>query len=208
MEILERLFGSDTRIKTMRMFLFNSESVFTMDEVVERTKSNIKEIRKEMANLINAGLIKKRTVTREISKKKGKKIITKKVNDIGYLLEQKFPYLQALKNLLIMASLHADDNLVKKFNAAGRIKLFLASGLFIQEWDSRVDLLIVGDDLNMSKLDSVIKNIEAEIGREIAYSAFETNDFEYRLGIHDKLIRDILDFPHTILVDKIGVQNK
>lgn len=82
MEILERLFGSDTRIKTMRMFLFNSESVFTMDEVVERTKSNIKEIRKEMANLINAGLIKKRTVTREISKKKGKKIITKKVNDI------------------------------------------------------------------------------------------------------------------------------
>lgn len=208
MEILERLFGSDTRIKTMRMFLFNSESVFTASEIIERTKSNIKEIKKEVLNLINAGLIKKKTVTREISKKKGKKIITKKVNDIGYSLDQKFLYLQALKNLLIMASLHADDNLVKKFNSAGRIKLFLASGLFIQEWDSRVDLLIVGDDLNMTKLDSVIKNIEAEIGREIAYSAFETSDFEYRLGIHDKLIRDILDFPHTILVDKIGVLNK
>ena len=95
--------------------------------------------------------------------------------------------------------------MVKKFNTTGRIKLFLASGLFIQEWDTRVDLLIVGDDLNMNKLNLVIKNIEAEIGKEIAYSAFETSDFEYRLGIHDRLIRDILDLPHITLVDKLGV---
>ena len=139
-------------------------------------------------------------------KRKKKKITVKKVEEVGYGLDHKFPYLQALKNLLIMVSLHADDTLVRKFNNVGRIKFFVASGLFIQEWDTRVDLLVVGDDINMNKLDTVIKTIESEIGREIVYSAFETNDFEYRHGMHDKLIRDILDFPHVTLVDKLGIE--
>ena len=116
--------------------------------------------------------------------------------------------MQALKNLLITVSLHADETLLKKFASVGRIKLFLASGIFIQEWDTRVDLLIVGDDINFTRLETVIKSIEAEIGKEIIYSAFETNDFEYRYGMHDRLIRDIIDFPHTTLVDKLEIDKR
>jgi hypothetical protein len=81
-----------------------------------------------------------------------------------------------------------------------------AAGVFIQNWDSRVDLLIVGDELNLPKIESVIKVIESEIGKEISYSAFETSDFEYRLGIHDRLVRDIIDYPHVALVDRLGIE--
>ncbi len=154
------------------------------------------------------GITKKKAVSRDVQYKRGKKTAIKKIHGTGYCLDQKFPYLDALKNLVIMVSLHADDSLVKKFNSVGRIKLFVASGLFIQEWDTRVDLLIVGDDLNINRLDAVIKGIEAEIGKEIVYSAFETSDFEYRYGMQDRLIRDILDFSHTTLVDKLGIDKK
>ena len=106
-----------------------------------------------------------------------------------------------------MVSLHANDSLVKKFSSVGKVKLFIASGIFIQEWDTRVDLLVVGDDINLSRLEAVMKSIEAEVGKEIIYSAFETADFEYRYGMHDRLIRDILDLPHTTLVDKLGIEN-
>ncbi|MEK7184694.1 MAG: hypothetical protein AAB683_00975 [Patescibacteria group bacterium] len=205
MEILAKMFGSDTKVKLMRLFLFNIDTAHPIIDIINRTKSQKNDVKKEISGLMNIGLIKKKSITREVHHKRGKKISIKKINDTGYILDQKFPYLQALKNLLILVSLHADESLVKKFNTTGRIKLFLASGLFIQEWDTRVDLLIVGDDLNMNKLNLVIKNIEAEIGKEIAYSAFETSDFEYRLGIHDRLIRDILDLPHITLVDKLGV---
>ena len=102
--------------------------------------------------------------------------------------------------------MNADDNLVKKFSGVGRLKLFIASGVFIQEWDTRVDLLVVGDELNLNRLENVIKTIESEVGREISYSAFETSEFEYRHGMHDRLIRDILDFPHTTLVDKLEIE--
>jgi hypothetical protein len=208
MEILAKLFGSATRVKLMRLFLFNQDTVYPISDIIERTKSSSKEVKKEILVLISVGLIKKRQLIREIHTKNGKKIKIKKVQDTGYLLDQKFAYLQALKNLLITVSLHADDNLVKKFSSVGRIKLFIASGVFIQEWDTRVDLLIVGDDLNLNRLDTVIKSIEAEIGREITYSAFETVDFEYRYGMHDRLIRDIMDFPHSTLVDKLEIDEK
>ncbi len=208
MEILAKLFGSDTKVKLMRMFLFNGENAYSMSEIIDRSKSSLKDVRKELNTLIAMGIAKKKPIVREVSTKRGKKITVRKVHDTGYLLDPKFPYLQALKNLLITVSLHADDTLLRKFGTVGKIKLFVASGLFIQEWDTRVDLLVVGDDLNLNRLDSVIKTIEAEVGKEISYSAFDTTDFEYRYGIHDRLIRDILDFPHTTLVDKLGIENK
>jgi DNA-binding Lrp family transcriptional regulator len=206
MEILAQVFGSITKVKLMRLFLFSPESAFAMSDISKRTKTPSQEVRKELTKLIAAGIVKKRSVVREIHSKKNRKMPVRKVHELGYSLDQKFPYLQALKNLLITVSLHADETLIKKFANVGRLKLFLASGVFIQEWDTRIDLLIVGDELNMSRLDVVMKTIEAEIGREISYSAFETVDFEYRLGIHDRLVRDILDAPHTVLVDKLGLE--
>ncbi len=207
MEILSKLFGSETKVKLLRLFLFNQDAVYSASEIIGRSKSDNKDTKKELVILINSGIIKKKAIVRDIHHKRGKKITIKKIHEIGYYLDQKFPYLQALKNLLIMVSLHANDSLVKKFASVGRIKLFIASGVFIQEWDTRVDLLVVGDDMNLTRLDSVMKSIESEVGKEIIYSAFETADFEYRYGMHDRLIRDILDLPHTTLVDKLGIED-
>lgn len=207
MDILAQLLGSATRVKLLRLFLFNSEVAFSLGDVARRTKTLSGEVRKEITKLIAMGIVKKRSVVREIHSKKNKKAGVRKVHELGYSLDQKFPYLQALKNLLITVSLHADDSLIKKFASVGKIKLFIASGVFIQEWETRVDLLVVGDDINMAKLESVMKVIESEVGKEIAYSAFETEDFEYRVGIHDRLIRDILDSPHTVLIDRIGISD-
>lgn len=204
MDILAQLFGSPVRVKLLRLFLFNPEAPFGLSEIAKRSKTLRGEVRREITKLISMGIVKKRSVIREIHSKRGKTPV-KKIHDLGFCLDQKFPYLQSLKNLLITVSLHADESLLKKFASVGRIKLFVASGVFIQEWDTRIDLLVVGDDLNMVKLDSLMKSIEAEVGKEISYSAFETEDFEYRLGIHDRLIRDILDSPHTVLVDRIGL---
>lgn len=208
MDTLTQLFGSSLRVKLMRLFLFNPENIFSIDQISNRVKSKNVDVRKEINRLISISLVKKRTTVKEITVRKNKKNIQKRVDEIGYSFDQKFPYFIALKNLLIVASLNADETLVKKFNGIGKIKVFLASGVFLQEWDTRVDLLIVSDDINMVRLDTAIKNLEAEIGKELSYSAFETEDFEYRLGVHDKLVRDILDSKHILLVDKLGLAPK
>ncbi len=189
METLTALFGSAAKIKILRVFLFNTGISFTLKDLSLRTASKGPVVLRDLNILVKADIIRKRS---------GAKGTT-------YVLNEKFPYLDPLKNLLTVASIQADESLTKRFGGAGRIKLIIAAGVFIQNWDSRVDLLIVGDDLNISKIEATIKIIESEIGKEVAYSAFETQDFQYRIGIHDRLVRDILDYPHVTLLDRLGV---
>jgi predicted nucleotidyltransferase len=75
----------------------------------------------------------------------------------------------------------------------------LISGIFIKNKDSRVDILVVGDRLRKSRVEEEVKKLEAEIGTELIYAVFETKEFNYRLSMYDKLIRDILDFPHEVI---------
>jgi hypothetical protein len=189
METLIALFGSACKIKILRSFLFNTGIPFSVKDLAARTSCKSPLVLRELNVLVKADIVRKRSG----------------VKGTTYVLNEKFPYLDPLKNLLTVASIQADESLTKRFGGAGKVKLIVAAGVFIQNWDSRVDLLIVGDDLNVHKIESVIKNIEAEIGKEVAYSAFETQDFQYRVGIHDRLVRDILDYPHVTLLDRLGV---
>ncbi len=85
------------------------------------------------------------------------------------------------------------------------MKLIVTAGIFIQDPESRADLLVVGDSVKRAKLESVIKGVEAEVGKELRYAFFSTEEFRYRLSMYDKLVRDILDYPHRILLDKLGI---
>src|SRR3989344_3768467 len=51
-------------------------------------------------------------------------------------------------------------------------------------------------------LRAAVYAIEAELGRELRYASFTTDDFNYRLGIYDRLIRDIFDYPHQAILDR------
>ena len=87
----------------------------------------------------------------------------------------------------------------------GKIRLVVIAGVFIQSEDSRADLLLVVDDLQRTKLDQAVHSMEAEIGRELSYGIFDSKDFNYRLSVYDKFVRDVLDYPHEKILDKIGL---
>lgn len=206
MEILERIFGSAAKVKVMRLFLFHPNDVFDATDISLRAKVKRDRIRKELVPLEKIDLIRRRTFVREAQsvRVKGKMVLQKKKTQ-GWGLNQKFRYIRPLQNFLIdMAPLrHAD--IIEKFKGVGSVKLLVISGVFIQEFESRIDLLIVGDGLKKGPIENCIKEIEAEIGRELVYAMFATDDFKYRYGMYDKLIRDVLDYPHEVVVDKLGV---
>ncbi len=224
MDILEKIFGSVGKVRIMRLFIFNPNISFDMDKVIARTKISPQSARLNIRALTDAGLIKPRMFTKEEkvevkkpSKKKGKKgkkekgvskkiVVKKRVK--GWFLNDSFAYLNGLQRLLIQVSPLQDQMIVRKFNRTGKIKLLIIAGVFTQEKDSRVDILIVGDNMRRSAVDSAIKDVEAELGKDLTYSFFETKDFQYRLGMYDKLIRDILDYPHKTLVNRLGLQEK
>jgi hypothetical protein len=110
-----------------------------------------------------------------------------------------------LKNFILSTVPLSKDQLLKKLQKAGRLKLVILAGIFGEEDSSRVDILAVGDGLKRGILERAIKDIEAEVGKELTYAAFNTQDFLYRLGMYDKFIRDILDYPHEKIINKLGL---
>ena len=73
------------------------------------------------------------------------------------------------------------------------------------ETHDRHDLLIVGDSPNEKKMLPAIKDLEAEMGKEVRYAIFTTKDFRYRLDIRDRLVRDVLDYPHKVIIDRLEI---
>tara|TARA_B100002003_G_C13867824_1_gene424484 strand:- start:78 stop:695 length:618 start_codon:yes stop_codon:yes gene_type:complete len=205
MDELGKLFGNPARVKIMRLFLFNNEEAYDNEEVSKRTKVPKTTVRKETTVLEKANLIKKRSFFKEVKRGRGKKVKTIKKRVKGWALNPDFYYLSALQNLLIETPPFSNSQIEKKFKKAGSIKLLLVSGVFIQEWDNKVDILVVGDKLNHSIVDHAVRVLESEVGTELSYAVFNTPEFEYRMNIYDKLIRSILDYPHSVVINKLNL---
>jgi len=189
MDPLGKLFGSSALVKIMRLFLFNEEEAFTSEEVAFRTKTSKETARKELKHLLNSGVIRKRSLKSPIS----------------YIASPRFTHYEALKSFLRAATGISDTKITSSLKKAGSLRLIALSGLFTGVMESKVDVLIVGDRLDERVISSVIRTLEADLGRELRYAAFATPDFRYRVGVYDRLIRDVFDYPHRLVLDKIGM---
>lgn len=180
MEILGKILGGSARIKIMRLFLLNSSKNFTNKDIVAKSRVNPALVRKEMNLLSSIGFVKKRA--------------------LDWSFNQSFKYKKEFESLLVSSDSLDKNSVAVNFKKAGKIKLLLVSGIFIKNKESRVDLLIVGDKIKRNKVEEGIRKLEAEIGAELVYAIFDTKEFIYRLNMYDKLIRDVLDFPHEIIL--------
>lgn len=204
--ILEKLFGSSARVKIIRLFLFNPEVLFTPGIISRRAKVIPPAVRRELALLKSINLVKqKEVVVDNVVKLKKGKIKNKKKKVQGVALNPSFPFLQAFRNLIISTAPVDRKKLVKDINKVGRVKLLILSGVFTQNNNSRTDLFLVGNAIKEGKLERALKNIEAEIGREITYAVLSTDDFLYRLGMYDRFVRDVLDYPHEKVINKLNI---
>ena len=186
MEALGKLFGSLARVKVMKLFLFNEEAVFDKREVSKRSKISLTMASRELNLLKKSGLLRKKKT--------------------GFYLDRTFPFLTPLKELLMYSAPMQNKEISKRLSGVGKVKAVVVSGVFIQNPESRLDILVVGDDISQNRLKSVIGNMESEIGRELRFALLETADFKYRQGVCDRLVRDVFEYPHKIVVDKVGIE--
>jgi len=180
MEILGKILGSSARVKIMRLFLLNRGKSFKNKDIVKRSRVSSDILRRELRLLSTIDFIKKRNT------------------DWSY--NPAFKYGTELEALLVNADTLNTGIILQNFKNIGKVKLVLVSGIFIKNDDSRVDLLIVGDKMKRGRIEEGMRRLEAEIGAELVYAVFDTKEFLYRLNMYDKLVRDILDFPHEVIL--------
>ena len=196
------LFGSQARVKLLRFFLFNPSKDFTFDEISRRARLVRRTARTEMNALERAGVIKKKQIYIQLEGK------NKKTRAHGYSLNKNFPELQALQTFLFETAPINGKTLLKHLRVAGTLDFVCVAGVFVREFEQRLDVLLAMSKLPQQKVENAIRSLEAELGIEIRFAAFSSEDLVYRVGMYDKLTRDIFDYPHQILVDKIGIRDE
>ena len=92
----------------------------------------------------------------------------------------------------------------RAIKAAGKVSTLVLSGLFVGDHSRPADLLIAGE-MNQRRLERVVRGLEPKFGREIRYALLTTPEFRYRITVQDRLVRDVLDFPHRVLFDRTGI---
>ena len=196
------LFGSQARVKLLRFFLFNPSKEFTFDEISRRARLVRRTARTEMNALERAEVIKKKQFYQQAEGSSVKKRVQ------GYALNKEFPNLQSLQTFLFETAPINGKTVLKHLRKAGPLDFVCIAGIFVRDFDQRIDVLLAMKKYSAAKVETAIRSLEAELGVEIRFAAFESSDLLYRVGMYDKLTRDVFDYPHQIIVDRIGVKDE
>ena len=208
-QILEKLFESPAKVRVLRLFLRNPDFMFTVPDLTRSTQLKTSQAKRELKKLEKLGLLKKKisSFKEEIPVKSRRhrknKIIFKK--KLVYFINQEFILYKTLRDLIAVASQPSQKRLAEKIKRLGAIKLAVVAGIFISNDNSRADLLIVGDNIKKKKMEKLLADIESETGKALNYVFMETGEFKYRMNMYDRFLRDILEFPHQKLINRLNL---
>lgn len=186
-EILEVLFGSKVKARLLRFFLQNPDNEYPLGEITKKNLINKFQAKKEIHNLTGIKFIIERT-------KSGKKF---------YILNRSFPFYPELRSLIIKSNIYPQCKSLGKVKNIGEVKLAVASGIFLNYPRSKADMVLVANNVSRGKLKNLMKNMEAEIGKEISYVLMNNDEFKYRLNMMDRFLLDFLEGPHNEIINKI-----
>ena len=186
---LDAIFDSRIRARILKLFLYSPDKSFDLETIKKTLNINSAFLSKQFKSLLAVKFI--------IIKSIGKKNFFK--------VNKNFDFYDELKELIAKASPASKEKMLKRLKGIGKIKLALISGIFINSDTSRADLLVVGDRIKPSKFNKFLKDLEAEVGKEINYALMTTKEFQYRYDMYDRFIRDLLEFKHEKLINKLKI---
>jgi len=186
-QILEQLFESPSKVKLLKLFLRNQKSKFIASDACSRAQIDSRSGHNALERLRKAGVLKCYGKT--------------------YFINPSFIFFDELRSLVLKSSPASKSRMLKRIKGLGRIKLVVLSGIFMRPDRelSRTDLLVVGDDVSQKRLENFLKQLEAEVGCEIQYSLLSSDEFNYRRKMLDRFLRDVLERPNEVLINKLGV---
>lgn len=204
---LTLLFGSLSRVKLLALFVRDYNKSYYVRELTRLLNLQINAIRRELENLSTLGILM--IDTRANDDKDLKKLFEGKplVRSVTrgdkkyYRINPDFLFLDELKGLFTKAQIVTKDNMFANMEEEfPGLAYAVLLGKFVNDSNSKVDLLLVGD-VPARKLDKFVKSLEKSIGQELNYALFTQAEFEYRQQVVDKFLYKILENKKIELID-------
>lgn len=193
--MIDKLFGSKTRVKLLHLFMNHPGQSFYVREITRLIDEQINSVRRELSNMLEVGVITSDTAD----------------NKLYYQVNQRYDFYTALRAMFAGESISADqatavaaDGINEQEAAAlqsiSGLRLAIVAGVLVKGSTASVDIVLVGS-LAAQKVKAAVAMIEKLEGREINYTVLPYEEFYYRLSVRDKFITEILSTKHSIVVD-------
>lgn len=196
--MIEQLFGSKTRVKLLQLFYNNPNRAFYVREITRKIDEQINSVRRELANLLSIGIISSDTTN----------------NRLYYEVNQQYEHYQALSAIFGGAAVAPEtklaavvDNEAKDIKQLGNVELAIYTGQFTRDETAGIDLFIVGD-INQTKLNKFIADLEAKEGKELRYTVMPLQEYSYRDQVNDRFLSNVLSAKKQVLVDRHNLLTK
>ena len=186
---VEKLFGSKTRAKLLKLFFENPTKSFYVREMTRVIDEQINSVRRELLNLESIGVIKNETFD----------------NKIYYSANNKHPFYHALVEIFSkkIDTAHDRDARESTWDEYIRPVKGYLRGLVVTNrlpGQDGVDMLIIGDD-KTKKLTRWAEMMEKKQGRPVNYVIMTAEDFSYRKSVRDRFVLDVLEMEISELID-------
>lgn len=146
------------------------------------------QAQKELNALVKFGVLKSRGV--------GK--------DKKYVADEQDPLFHALHNFLIVAAAPTDSEILSAFKGVRGIQLLAVAGALADDGRSSVDMLVVTKDPDNPKIARSVKKVENMAAMPVRYAVLELGEYIERKQAFDRMLRDIFEYSHRILLEKEG----
>lgn len=201
-DFLGTFIGNPARAQLLRVFLFNPNEPFTLATMAKRAGMSAQAVAREMKVVEAMGIVKRGKRLSITLSNGSRRVVSGKSKVDTWAINADFKHLRALSSFVHEVSPVQHDVIMDALRRSGKIATVILSGSFMGDSTRPADMIVAIDTLNERRLETAVRSLEPAFGREIRYAAFSTPEFRYRLTIQDKLIRDTLDFPHLVLLDR------
>ena len=197
--MIDKLFGSKTRVKLLHLFLNHPGQSFYVREITRLIDEQINSVRRELSNMLEVGVITSESTD----------------NKLYYQVNQRYEFYTALRGIFAgetvvgeqvidVGAVSSMDRAISIIEEIPNVRLALVAGVLVKGSTAPVDVLLVGN-LTGSKVNAAMADIEKIEGRELNYTILPYEEFYYRLSIRDKFITQVTAGPHIVAVDKDSV---
>lgn len=184
--MLEFFFISKVRVKILKLYVENQPKSFHVRDIVRQTKEEINAVRRELINLEKAGLF----------------IREPKFNRVYYNLQTTYPLYPELR-AMICKEYGLGGSIIHEKEQLGDIKYAVLGNTYITNQPmnpTELDFLVVGESVNMERLNIIVKTIELDKQREINYTVLNTEQFELQKKRRDGYIKNFIDGTKVFLI--------
>lgn len=184
---LSDIITSKVRIKVLELFFGNPKEMYHVRGIVRGTQEEINAVRRELSRLESGGILKKES----------------RGNRIYYWAREDYLMYGDLISLVAKTT-GLGAQIIANKNKIGKLGFVMFSGKLARHKDRKkddeVDVLIVGSDIVIPEIASLIRVEESKRGKEINYTIMSREEYDFRKKRRDPFLLGILAGSRVMIV--------